>query len=94
MGTTKCRYEHECATRRHVPSGMKGPTSGLSQQVGEAEGSPTLEVQGRVASGPDKAGTGQYYQMTRVRQAMTERRNASKPVVEPPKDSDRLKSGG
>jgi hypothetical protein len=51
---------------------MKGPTSGLSQQVGGAEGSPTLEARGRVPSGPDKAGTGQYYQMTRVRQAMTE----------------------
>ena len=32
------------------PGGVKGPTSSLSQQAGEAEGSPTLEAQGRVGA--------------------------------------------
>jgi hypothetical protein len=40
----------------------------LSQQDGEAGGSLTREVPGKVASGPDKAGTCQHHQMVRVRQ--------------------------
>ena len=49
--------------------GRETRPSGLSQQVGEAEGSLILEVQGRAESSPDNAGTCQYYQMVRVRQA-------------------------
>ncbi len=41
---------------------MKGPTSGLSQQAAEAEGSLTLEAQGRVGSSPDNNGTGRHRQ--------------------------------
>lgn len=48
---------------------MKGPAVVLSQQDGEAEGSLTLETQGRVGSSPDKDGTGRNYQTARVRQA-------------------------
>lgn len=51
------------------PGGVQGPTSGLSQQSGEAEGSLTLEVQGRAASGPDNDGTAWDCQTGRVRQA-------------------------
>jgi len=76
------------------PSGMKGPTSGLSQQAGEAEGSLTLEAQGRTGSSPDNDGTGRHRQTTWVRQATTERRNASEPAVEPPQGGNRLRSGG
>ena len=42
---------------------------GLSQQVGEAEGSLILETQGRAGSSPDNDGTGRHYQTARVRQA-------------------------
>jgi hypothetical protein len=58
-----------CATRRHVPGWVERPTSGLSQQAGEAEGSLTPEVRGRVASSPDNDGTGRYCQTARVRLA-------------------------
>ena len=52
---------------------MKGPTLGLSQQVAEAEGSLTLEAQGRAGSSPDNAGTGRHCQTGRVRQARRDR---------------------
>jgi hypothetical protein len=48
---------------------VKGPTSGLSQQADEAEGSLTLEVQGRVGSSPDNDGTDRHHQTVRARQA-------------------------
>ena len=48
---------------------MRDPPPGLSQQSGEAEGSLTQEVLGRVGSSPDNDGTGQHRQMVRVRQA-------------------------
>lgn len=51
------------------PGGVEGPTSGLSQQSGEAEGSMTLEVQGRAASGLDDDGTAWDCQTGPVRQA-------------------------
>jgi hypothetical protein len=51
----------------------------------EVEGSLTQEALGRVVgSSPDKAGTGQYCQMVRVRRNEAERCNESEPVVEPP----------
>jgi hypothetical protein len=68
-GTNDCCPEHECATRRHQPGGMREPTSGLSQQAGEAGGSLTLEAQGRVGSSPDNDGTDRHRQTIRVRQA-------------------------
>ena len=68
-GALLCCFEHVCATRRFVPSGMKGPAVVLSQQDGEAEGSLILETQGRAGSSPDKDGTGRNYQTARVRQA-------------------------
>ena len=49
--------------------GVQGPTAGLSQQVGVAEGSPWLEVQQRAGSSPDNDGTGRHHQTARVRQA-------------------------
>ena len=51
------------------PGGVQGPTSGLSWQVGVAEGSPALEVQRRAGSSPDNDGTGRHHQTARVRQA-------------------------
>ena len=51
-------------------SGGERPSSpSLSQQGGGAGGSLTRVTPGRVASGPDKAGTCQYCQMVRVRRA-------------------------
>jgi hypothetical protein len=49
--------------------GERPTPPGLSQQSGEAEGSLTLEVQGRVGSSPDNDGTCQYRQMARARLA-------------------------
>jgi hypothetical protein len=74
--------------------GVKGPTSGLSQQPGEAGGSRALEAQGEVASSPDNDGTGRYRQTARVRQARREGVRTQKPVVEPPQASNRLQPGG
>ena len=51
------------------PGGVEGPTAGLSQQVGVAEGSPVLEVQCWAGSSPDNDGTGRYRQTARVWQA-------------------------
>ena len=51
------------------PGGVEGPTSGLSQQAGEAEGSPIPGAQGRAGSSPDNDGTGRHRQTARVRQA-------------------------
>jgi hypothetical protein len=46
-----------CATRREaIGQGCKGPAAGLSQQAGEAGGSPTLGVQGRVGAAPTTPG--------------------------------------
>jgi hypothetical protein len=46
-----------CATRREaIGQGCKGPAAGLSQQAGEAGGSPTLGVQGRVGAAPTTTG--------------------------------------
>ena len=42
---------------------MEGPTAGLSQQSGEAEGTLILEVQVRVGSSPENDGTCQYCQI-------------------------------
>ena len=59
-----------CATRRYVSGGGRETRlAGLSQQSGEAEGSLTEEVLGRVGSSPDNDGTGRHCQTTRVRQA-------------------------
>jgi hypothetical protein len=72
------------------PGGMKGPTCGLSQQPAEAEGSLTLEAQGRAESSPDNDGAGRHYQTTRARQARREGVATSEPVVEPPQAWNRL----
>ena len=68
--------------------------SGPSQRPGEAEGSLTLDVQGRAASSPDNDGTSQYYQMGWVRQARREGVGMYEPVVEPPQVQNRLQPGG
>jgi hypothetical protein len=65
----------------------------LSQQVGVAEGSLIRVVPGRVGSGPDKAGTGQYCQMAWVRRARR-RGVREEPASISPSMCDRLKSGG
>jgi hypothetical protein len=52
--------------------GCETRPAGLSQQVGEAGGSLTLEVQGRAGSSLDNAGTGRNRQTVRVRQARRE----------------------
>jgi len=38
------------------PGGLQEPTSGLSQQAGEAGGSLTLEAQGRAGAAPTTTG--------------------------------------
>ena len=53
-------------------SGSGARPVGLSQQVGEAGGSLTLEVQGRAGSSLDNAGTVRNRQTVRVRQARRE----------------------
>ena len=45
-----------CATRRHVTGWDGRPTSGLSQQPGEAGGSLIREVPGRVGAAPTTPG--------------------------------------
>jgi hypothetical protein len=69
-GSRSCDTMSQCAARRHhLPGGVKGPAAGLSQQAGEAEGSPTVGMHGRAVSSPDNDGTGRYCQTVRVRQA-------------------------
>ena len=51
------------------PAVAKGPASGSSQRLGEAEGSLIPGTRGRAASSPDNAGTGQHRQMVWARQA-------------------------
>jgi hypothetical protein len=67
--------------------------AGSSQRPGEAGGSLIREAPGRVASSPDNDGTGQYFQMVRVRLA---RRKGvrEEPVLKPLKEMRQLKSGG
>ena len=72
---TEFPVRHEVAVRREAPSlpgGVKGLAAGLSQQAGEAEGSPTVEMHGRAVSSADNDGTGRYCQTIRVRQARRE----------------------
>ena|SRR5205807_9825220 len=73
---------------------MKGPTSGLSQQVGEAEGSLILGAQGRVGAALDDDGTERHCQTVRVRQARREGVRVQEPVVEPPQAMNQLEPGG
>ena len=70
----RCDTRSQCAARRHhsYRAGVKGPAAGLSQQVGEAEGSPSVEMHARVVSSPDNDGTGRHCQTVRVRQARRE----------------------
>jgi len=83
-----------CATRRHQPGGMKGPTFGLSQQPAEAESSPTPEARGRAESSSDNDGTVWHHQTGRVRQARRKGVRVQEPVVEPPQERNRLEPGG
>jgi hypothetical protein len=83
-----------CATRRHQPGGMKGPTLGLSQQPVEAESSPTPGGTGLGRSSSDNAGTVGHRQTGRVRQARRKGVRVQKPAVEPPQERDRLEPGG
>jgi hypothetical protein len=64
--------------------GVRDLTAGLSRQPGEAEGSLTLELRGRAASGPDNDATCQDCRMARARQARRTVCDASEPVIEPP----------
>jgi hypothetical protein len=73
---------------------MKEPISGLSQQVGEAEGSLAVEAHGKVGAALDKDGTGWNCQTARVRQARREGARVQEPVVEPPKAMNQLEPGG
>jgi Transposase DDE domain group 1 len=83
-----------CATRRHQPGGMKGPTFGLSQQPVEAGSSPSLGGRGSGGSSSDNAGTVWHRQTGRVRQARRKGVRVQKPAVEPPQERDRLEPGG
>jgi len=83
-----------CATRRHQPGGMEGPTFGLSQQPAEAESSPTLGGTGSGGSSSDNAGTVWHRQTGWARQARRKGVRMQKPVVEPPQERDRLEPGG
>ena len=77
------------------PGGVKGPTSGLSQQAVEAEGSLILEAQGRAGSSPDNAGTGRHRQTARVRQARrTGVTRVQNQWLNPLKSVSRLEPGG
>jgi hypothetical protein len=73
---------------------MKEPTPGLSQQVGEAEGSLTVGANGKVGAALDKDGTGRDCQTAWVRQARWEGARMQEPVVEPPQAMNQLKPGG
>jgi hypothetical protein len=78
------RHEALCSER----SGMTAAC--LSQQAGEAEGSLTRDVPGRVGAAlptPGRAGTARP---VRVRQARREGVRVQEPVVEPPQGQNRL----
>jgi hypothetical protein len=83
-----------CATRRHQPGGMKGPTFGLSQQPAEAESSPILGGTGSGGSSSDNDGTVWHCQTGRARQARRRGVRVQEPVVEPPQERGRLEPGG
>jgi hypothetical protein len=88
------RSDLRCATRRHVSGGgCETRRFGLSQHSGEAEGSLTEEVLGRVGSSPDNDGTRQHRQMVRARQAR-QRGVTIEPAVEPPQVWNRFQPGG
>jgi putative transposase len=56
----------------HEPGGMQEPTSGLSQQAGEAWGQPNPGGAGMGRSSPDKDRLGQHCQMVQAWQAKRE----------------------
>ena len=76
------------------PGGGEGPAFGLSQQPGEAEGSLTLEVQGRAGSSPDNDGTGRHRQTARARQARRKGVTRVNQWLNPLKTWNRLQPGG
>jgi hypothetical protein len=61
---TRVRLEAPCLRGR-----VRDPPAGLSQQSGEAEGQPVLEVWGRAGSTPDNDGTVPDCQLGQVRLA-------------------------
>ena len=64
--------------------GVRDPAAGLSRQPGEAEGSLTPELRGRMASSPDNDATRGDCRIARARQARRTVCDASEPVIEPP----------
>src|SRR6266550_6046417 len=69
---------------------MGGPTTGLSQQPGEAGGSLTLEAQGRAGAAPTTTG-----RVGTARRPWPGKRDGKvhvlqEPVVEPPQERNRL----
>jgi hypothetical protein len=52
-----------------LPGGLEGPSAGLSQQFGEADGSLTPEVRGRAGSSRDNDGARRHCQTARARLA-------------------------
>jgi hypothetical protein len=74
-----------CAPRGAAGSfGVRDPDAGLSRQPGEAEGSLTPELRGRMASSPDNDATRGDCRIARARQARRTVCDASEPVIEPP----------
>ena len=80
-----------CATRREaIGQGCKGPAASLSQQAGEAGGSLTLGVQGRVGAAPTTTG-----RVGTARRPGPGKQDGKvyvlqEPMVEPPQESNRL----
>ena len=75
------------ATRRSEPcGGERTPPAARRSEPFEAEGSPSPEKGVRVDSSPDNDGTGQYYQMARVRLARRKGVREEPAAVRPSRD--------
>jgi hypothetical protein len=80
--------------RSFTPAVMKGTAAGSSQRADEAGGNPIQGTLVRVASSPDKDGTGRHCQTARVRQASWEGVR-KKPVSERSlRENHQLQPGG
>jgi hypothetical protein len=81
---------NSCATRRHLTGWDGRPTSGLSQQPGEAGGSLTLEAQGRVGAAPTTTGRVGTARRPGPGKQDGKVHVLQEPVVEPPQERNRL----
>ena len=74
--------------------GVRDLAAGLSQQPGEAEGSPSPELRVRAGAALTTPGRAEHHRIASGPASKTERRNESEPVIEPPQDSTRLQPDG